>query len=313
MNKIIIDTDPGVDDALAISLAIYSKLDVNAITTVFGNSNIQNTTQNALTIMDLVQKNIPVYKGSSKPLQGKSIRASSHGENGLGGYKRIISKNEESESAIHYLIRLLENSKPKSISIVCMGPSTNIAKIAMQNPKLVQKIKEIIILGGVFGEEGNITKDSEFNVINDPFALKIILGLNCKKILIPINVCRKVIFTKSDFDQIYNNKLKNAFKEISNMYIKYYTSDKKYGKFKGGVMYDLLTISYLIDPTLFSTKKSSVSVILTKKQFGKTELDKSSNPNCLLVTNVNTNKLKDTFYKVINGAYTNPGKKSFLI
>lgn len=301
MKKIIIDTDPGVDDALAIALACYSDLSIQALTTVFGNSGIGNTTRNALTILELLGKKIPVFQGSSKPLKGKSTLPGSQGDNGLGGFKKTVNLRKKSQPAVSYLKNILENSEKKTITFVCMGPTTNLASLFLKRPELSEKIREIIILGGVFQEAGNITPYAEFNVFNDPYALQCVLRIKCKKILIPINICRKVLFELKDFDGITNKKVSEIFKRISELYIQYYRTDKTYGGFKGGVMYDLLTIAYVIAPRLFKIVPAYVIVETSRKRTkGKTTIRIGAENNCFVVQNTNPQLIKKLFFDTMN-------------
>lgn len=301
MENFVIDTDPGVDDALAITFACFSQLNIIGITTVFGNSTIKNSTQNALTILEINNKKIPVYQGTDNSLNGFVQLAESHSNNGLGGFNKKLKTSRENINAVVYLIKLLQNSKSKTVSIVCLGPTTNIALLIGKRPDLVKRIKRLIILGGVFGERGNISDVSEFNTYNDPIALSKVLTINCEKILIPINVCQKVVFTKQDFEKIRNNYLKTALKKIVDIYINYYVSNKKYGGFKGGVMYDLLAVSYCLNKRLFKIAASNVSINTNKGSFyGQTIIKKYLKPNCTLVTDVNEKTLKKDFFKKIN-------------
>lgn len=297
MKKIIIDTDPGVDDSLALLLAVASKLNIIGITTVFGNSNINNTTKNALTIMEILKSNIPIYQGASEPLIKKPTQAKSHGQNGLGEfYLKEMKRKKEKITAIQFFINTLEKNKDKEVSILCLGPTTNLALLKIIRPDLITKIDQIIILGGVFFEEGNITKKAEFNVYNDPDALNSLLLFECKKILIPINICRKVIFTLKDLNKINNPEISSNFKIISKNYIDYYQNDPTYGKFKGGVMYDLLTICFLINSKIFKIQKKYITV--NKK--GETKISNNKKTNCNLITDVNTRKIKKIFFNTIN-------------
>jgi purine nucleosidase len=255
---IIIDTDPGVDDALALAFAIAAQLPVVGVTTVFGNATVSNTTRNALTILELMKSVIPVYQGAALPLAGTPVLPQSHGDNGLGGYSRKrLRRRAEPLSAIEFIIRTLEQGKT---TIVCMGPSTNVALVTRLRPDLVANIQKLIILGGVFFEKGNMTPVAEFNVLNDPYACHTVLSLPCPRTIIPINVCRKVIATKTDFEQITNRLLRRTFLKITDLFIRYYTSDDEYAGFSGAVMYDLLTIAYLLQPSLFTTVRRDVAV-----------------------------------------------------
>jgi len=300
MRKIIIDTDPGIDDSIAIAEACYSNLNILGITTVFGNSTVKNSTRNALTILQLLDKNIPVYAGSNKSLFGKTIRAKSQGDNGLGGFRLNNLKYQKQKiEASKFIINQLETNKNKSIDIVAIGPLTNLAIVNKKRPDLLCRVNQLIILAGVFFEKGNISQYAEFNAYNDPFALSEVLNINCGKILIPINICRKVVMRLDDFKKIQNKKIKDSFTKISKLYIKYYENNKKYGGFNGGVMYDLLAISFLIRPNLFKLKKANIEVMTNKKKYGQTVI-KNKKKNCLLVTDVNARGVLSLFFRLIN-------------
>lgn len=297
MKQIIIDTDPGVDDALAVLLAISSKLNIIGITTTYGNSNIENTTKNALSVLQILGSNIPVYQGTSLPLIKKPIFAKSHGQNGLGGFfLKNIQRKIENITAVQFFINSLEKSKDKEIDIVCLGPTTNLALLKIIRPDLISKINQIIILGGVFGESGNITSKAEFNVYNDPKALESVLSFDIPKILIPINICRKVMFTLKDLNQINNKNISNNFKQITKIYIDYYQNNSKYGGFSGGVMYDLLAITFLLNPNLFKTEKKKIFVNLN----GQTKIKNGLISNCDLVVKTKPKPIKKLFFNTVN-------------
>ncbi|MDH5533729.1 MAG: nucleoside hydrolase [Candidatus Pacebacteria bacterium] len=299
--KIIIDTDPGVDDALAISFAIKASLPIEAITTVYGNSTVSNCTTNALSILELTGSNIPVYSGVDKPLKGKSELANSHGDNGLGGFNLKTNKKISKLSALEYYQEILNNSEDKSITIIAIGPTTNIGQLIKESPKLFNKVDRIIIMGGVFCEEGNVTPYAEFNVYNDPYSLDLILKSNLPEIIIiPANICRQVTFTKDIFNKINNPKLSKGLAKISKMFIDYYSNDPQYGGFKGGVMYDLLTTVLLVNPKLFTLEKRKITVeTKDKEKFGLTRIVKGV-PNCKVVTEVKVEELKKLYIKIMN-------------
>lgn len=304
MKTIILDTDPGVDDALAITLACFSRIRILGITTVYGNATVFDSTRNALTILQILNKNIPVFEGAQVPLLGQNKNATAHGENGLGGFFLSGLRRKKSKmDAISFLIDQLTKRKNKSITIIAIGPCTNVALLAVLRPDLVKKIKELIILGGVFFEKGNISPFAEFNAFNDPYSFQKLLTFNCRKIVIPINICRKVFFTREDFDKIKNKKIKNIFNKISEIYIQYYTSNNPFGSFKGGVMYDLLAIAYLLKPFLFNRKEMIVKIETRSViKYGKTFISRKGIKNCEVITNVDGQQVKKIFFDTINGA-----------
>ena len=209
---------------------------------------------------------------------------------------KSLKREKENISAIQYFINTLEKNSNKSIDILCLGPTTNLAVLDRIRPDLIVKINRIIILGGVFFEKGNITPKAEFNVYSDPEALNSVLTFKVSKTLIPINICRKVMFNLEDFKQINNKKISNNFKQITKNYINYYKYDRNYGNFKGGVMYDLLVTSFYKNSNIFQFENQNISV----SSKGQTQIRLNQTPNCNLVTNVNPQKIKQLFFNSVN-------------
>jgi inosine-uridine nucleoside N-ribohydrolase len=300
MKKLVIDTDPGVDDAIAIALACKANIELLALTTVYGNATLENTTVNAATILQIMKKKIPVYRGLDKPLSGNGYLSKVHGDNGFGGFRlNDLKIYAEKKPATDYLIELL--NKDAIIDICAVGPVTNIAAIEKKSPGILGKINNLIILGGAVFEKGNVTPYAEFNIYNDPYSLDIILKVPGNKVLIPAEVCRKVTFTLEDFNSIQNRETRETFKKIAEIYIKYYTSQDEFAGFSGGVMYDLLTIAYVLDPSLFEVKKAHISVESKPGEYyGQTKIIRGKKPNCLLAINVNAEKLKKLFFEEMN-------------
>lgn len=299
--KIIIDTDPGVDDALAIAFGIKALLPILAISSVYGNSTVENCTQNILTILELIDYDVPIYRGSDKPMKGESRLAQSHGDNGLGGFSIQTNRKVPRQPAIEYYQEILGQSDIGDITIVAIGPTTNIGHLIEQSPELFKKIGRIIVMGGVFGEKGNVTPYAEFNVYNDPHALDMLLTSNHPQIIIvPANICRQVMFTQEIFDKITNKKLATGLAKVSQMYIDYYTKNSEYGGFEGGVMYDLLAVALLVEPRLFELNGAKVQVVTdSSDKYGLTEIVQG-NPNCKVVSSVNVDKLKELYIRVMN-------------
>lgn len=254
---IIIDTDPGHDDALAIMLAIKSGLfDVKAITTVAGNSTIKNTTRNARYILKLLdRKDIPVFSGSEKPLKRDLIKAVVHGESGLEG---LDPKNEpnHTNNAVEKMLSTIENS-PEKLTLVTLGPLTNIAKAIDKNPAIMSELKEIIIMGGAIRVPGNKNRVGEFNIFVDPDAAEIVFNSDIKKTLVPLDACNHVKLTLEDFEQIQNKSLREPILSMVKPYIENISADEGV---KAALMYDPLTVYSLIKPKACKGKSYNVLV-----------------------------------------------------
>jgi inosine-uridine nucleoside N-ribohydrolase len=293
---LIIDTDPGVDDALAIMLAVFSDTPIRALTTVYGNVSVEQTTNNTLYILSQCNKNIPVYCGADKPLKGSGKRAQSHGTDGLGGCSKQTDARPQTMSAGTYYASI-----DRPFRLACLGPTTNIALAVEQSTAIQTYAQDIVVLGGAFSEKGNTTPYAEFNVYQDPYALDCLLKNNLPLVLIPIELCRKVVFTTEDFAQIKDFRMRQILEDITKSFIQYYTSDPLYGAFSGGVMYDLLVIAYFLNPNFFTLEETCITVCTEKNNyFGQTRYEKNAQPNCRVATGVDAQKVKQLFFDTLN-------------
>jgi len=217
---VIIDTDVGVDDALALILALHSnELDVRAITTVCGNVNVDQATLNLQIILDFLEEHRkekifskPILaKGSAKPLKKDLVSALEvHGYDGLGGATFLNSEDGATLKyplksplptldAVDTILTLVEQSHKEGnpISIITLGPLTNIAKAIQRNLEVMKLTKEIVIMGGAFDVYGNVTLTAEYNIWVDPHATEVVLTLDVPLIFVPLNVTMQVFFGAS--------------------------------------------------------------------------------------------------------------------
>lgn len=253
---IIIDTDPGHDDALAILLLEKSGFfDIKAITTVAGNSTIQDTTNNARYILDLIQSNTPLYSGAKKPLKKDLIKAEVHGLGGLAG--AVIAKQEKLTGNASKKITEIIRSNPNKISIIALGPLTNIAHALTQDPSLSFLIKEIVIMGGAIAVPGNKNRVGEFNIFVDPDAADIVFRAHVKKTLIPLDVCNDIFLSLSDFDRLKGSRLYMPIKKMMKPYI---DGIKMFEKTKGALMYDPLAAYYLVNPKAYTIAPMDIAI-----------------------------------------------------
>ncbi len=206
MKKIIIDTDPGVDDAHAILLALaYPGVEIEAITTVNGNVGLDLTTANALKILDAAGKDIPVYRGCDRPLVNRCLEATHvHGEDGLGDCGIPASKKTaQSEHAVHALIRLADEN-PGQLTLAAIGPLTNLASALMIDPRLPSKYKRLVIMGGAIHGRGNTsTVTAEFNIYTDPEAAHIVFSSWPMLTLISWETTLGHVFTREVLDRFF--------------------------------------------------------------------------------------------------------------
>ena len=253
---IIIDTDPGHDDALAIMFAVKSGIfDIKAITTVAGNSTIENTTRNARYILKLLNReDIPIYSGSEKPLSRDLIKAVVHGESGLEG---IDPKNESNltNNAVDKIIEIIRENE--NITLVTLGPLTNIAKAIQKDKEIMKRLKQIVIMGGAIKVPGNKNRVAEFNIFVDPEAADIVFNFPIKKFLIPLDACNHVKLQLNDFEKLTGTNLYEPVMSMMRPYIENIFKDEGVN---AALMYDPLTVYYLFNPFACKIKEYDLKI-----------------------------------------------------
>ncbi len=206
MKRLIIDTDPGVDDAHAILLALaHPDVRVEAITTVNGNVGLDLTTANALKILDAAGRDVPVYRGCDRPLINRALSAAHvHGEDGLGDCAIPASKRAvQSEHAVHTLIRLA-NENPGEFVLAAIGPLTNLAAALTLDPDLPKKYKQLVVMGGAIYAKGNTsTVTAEFNIHADPEAASMVFDSWPMITLLSWETTLEHVFTRQILDRFF--------------------------------------------------------------------------------------------------------------
>lgn len=255
---IIIDTDPGIDDAVALAAALYSKeLDIKLITTVAGNVSLEKVTYNTLRLLQFFKKEIPVAAGAAQPLIKEPIDASNvHGETGMDGYD-FPEPNENlllKEHAVNAMYKtILQSNKP--ITLVPIGPLTNIALLIRLYPEVKTNIKEIVLMGGST-TRGNSGVMAEFNIHADPEAASIVFNSGVPIVMVGLDVGWKALVYPEDSEKL--KTLNKTGHMIYHLFQKY-----RGGSMKTGLkMYDSCAIAYLLYPEMFTTQKAYVGIEL---------------------------------------------------
>jgi len=252
---VIIDTDPGVDDAMAIFLALRSpELKVEAITPVAGNVPLELTLPNALRLVEIAgRRDIPVAAGASAPLVRRLVTARyAHGENGLGGVDfPAPSLKPVSESAVE-MIRRIVRSSPGEITVVALGPLTNVATALKADPELAKMIRAIVLMGGSLSG-GNITPAAEFNFYVDPEAARIVFDAGVPITMVGLDVTRHTALTDEHFKTLSasQNPVSQAAAKIARNAIDH---TRAQGFLIGPNMHDSLALAAFLDPTLLKWK-----------------------------------------------------------
>lgn len=258
--NIIIDCDPGIDDAVAILLALANedKLNILGITTVTGNQSIEKVTNNALKLVSFLNRDIKVAKGADTPLiREKRVAGNVHGTTGMGNYELPEAKNTiVSENAVEFLKNTILSSSEK-VTLVPIGPLTNIALLFKVYPEVKENIEEIVLMGGAI-HGGNVTPTAEFNIWADPESAKIVFLSKVKIVMNGLDVTHSTGLYRDDVTNLLKSsgKVSNMCGEILNFY---FNGDHvKNGTFTP--IHDACAIMYLIHPELYSFRHMPVEI-----------------------------------------------------
>jgi inosine-uridine nucleoside N-ribohydrolase len=261
VQKVIIDTDPGVDDAFALFLAMRSpELQVEAITAVAGNVPLSLTLPNALRLVEIAgRKDIPVAAGASSPLIRKLVDASyAHGNNGLAGVTFPAAKLEPVKDRAADLICRIVRANPGAITIIGIGPLTNVALALREDPEIASMIQSIVLMGGSLSG-GNVTPAAEFNFYVDPEAASIVFGSGIPIRMVGLDVTRKVELTQRHIDtlQAGSGPVSEAAARIAESALRMQRAPNSAGRMH---LHDPLAVSCLINPTILSFEDYHVAI-----------------------------------------------------
>ena len=261
--KVIIDTDPGIDDAMAVHLALKSpQFDILGLTTIFGNAEVNQATTNALRLLELAGRtDIPVARGESKPLQGPFLGPASevHGEDGQGNTWWPAPQTAPLEAtAAEFLIEQTYLARG-AVTLVAIGPLTNLALALDLEPDFAQRVEEVVLMGGNALGPGNATPAAEANIFSDPDAADLVLGADWPVTMIGLDVTHKVLVGKDTLARYatLEDPLARYIAEIVPHYLAFYWQTYK---FRGIFVHDFTAIAYLLAPELFSTQSWPVRV-----------------------------------------------------
>ncbi len=257
---VIIDVDTGIDDAVALVLALKSKeLDIKGITTVAGNQTIEKTTRNTLDVVEYAgRSDVPVAKGRAVPLVREQIIAAyAHGESGLGTAVLPKAKNDiHPLDAVSFIRKTLEESEEK-ITLCPVGPMTNIATLLLCYPHVKDKIEKIVLMGGG-AYRGNSNATAEFNVYADPEAANVVFNSGVKLVMCGLDVTMKAIVYNEEIQAIkaLDTKLGDFVSEAFNFYLEGY----RRSGLDGVCVHDAVTITYLLHPEAITVKPAVARV-----------------------------------------------------
>ncbi|WP_438750540.1 nucleoside hydrolase [Pararhizobium sp. O133] len=262
--KIIIDTDPGQDDAAAIMLALGSpdELDVLGITAVSGNVPVAQTSRNIRVVCELSnRRDIKVYAGADRPLKRQLVTAEHvHGKTGLDG--PVVEEPTmplQPQHAVDFIIETLLTAEPGTVTLCTLGALTNIALALDKAPEIAPRVRELVMMGGGFFEGGNITPAAEFNIYVDPDAAEIVFKSGIPIVMMPLDVTHRVLTTKARVEKIkaIGSPAAVAMAEMLEFFERF--DVEKYGT-DGGPLHDPTVIAYLLRPELFKGRDCNVEI-----------------------------------------------------
>ncbi|MEH7524311.1 nucleoside hydrolase [Bacillus sp. JJ1503] len=299
MKAIIFDVDTGIDDALAMSYSINSpELELLGFTTCFGNVPVEEATRNTLTVIEKLGKNIPVYQGTAqrfvrgeKEVWAKHV----HGEDGLGNtLKNEPTSKAKSQFAPDFMIEQVKN-RPHEITIIAVGPLTNLALAIQKAPEIIPLVKEVVVMGGAVKVPGNVNAYAEANIFSDPEAADYVFSSGLKVTLVGLDVTLQTLLPLSRVNEWRATGKETAqfFADMTEFYIGYY--EKYYPGIAGCGLHDPLAVGVAIDSSFVKTEMMNVKVVLEGEEEGRTIGHLEGEPKIRVCTEVDADRFLEHF------------------
>lgn len=269
--KVIIDTDPGVDDAIAVIFAFHSsEIEILGFTTIFGNVETELATANTLRLVEMSGKNIPVAQGAVRPVYMKKLPPPDfvHGKDGFGNVNLPAPKSAPiDQSAAEFIVDTVK-ANPGEVTLVVLGPMTNIALALALEPDLPSYVKAVVPMGGVLHVTGNVSPVASANILGDPHAADIVMGTDWDVTLVPGDTTRQVRITDAFLDRVRDRGGADGrfLYDISLFYRDYY---RTVGATDGFYAHDPTAMAFVVDPTLFQTEARAVRVVTDGMAIGE--------------------------------------------
>ncbi|HVP79503.1 MAG TPA: nucleoside hydrolase [Thermodesulfobacteriota bacterium] len=302
MKEVMIDCDVGVDDALALILAFHSpELDVKAVTGVNGNVPLEQVFENIQKVLSLIRpKNKPlIAKGANQPLKGKPVYAHSvHGIDGLGGANIRREGGKEwwqlYSGPADELITNMARQYSDEMTLIAVGPLTNLALAIQKDLGAMRKLKEIVIMGGAVRTGGNITPQAEFNIFSDPLAASIVFDSELPITLVPLDVTHQVSLTSQGMEQRVI-PLRNSFSKFAIEATGYDSARHQFRNKELIHLHDPLAVGVVIDPELATKEKLSINVETQEGQYYGRTSEARERPNIEVCLEINAKGFLELF------------------
>jgi ribosylpyrimidine nucleosidase len=298
--KIILDCDPGHDDAIAILLASRNpSIDLLGITVVAGNQTLEKTGKNTLNLCQYLNVSVPVCLGSESPIIKKmEVCDVIHGESGLDGFDfEPLKIDFDKRNAIDFISQtILQSEEP--VTVVTTGPMTNLALAIKYEPRILKNIEEVVLMGGSYSN-GNVSPAAEFNIFTDPEAAYIVFNSNLKVTMIGLDVTRKVLVLPEVISRMEKINTKSSVLFTKLMKVFNENQNKVFG-LVGGPLHDPVTIAYLIDPSILELKYVHCDIDISHgTSYGRTNCDIFDYMHLEKNTYVATDISADKFWDII--------------
>lgn len=271
-HPIIFDTDPGVDDAQAIAIALaHPEIELLGLTTTYGNVDVATATHNALLLSQLASQTIPVAQGAAAPLVKAKHPAPAfiHGDNGLGNIELPeVSGKKVEQSAAQFIVEQV-NARPGEITLVAVGPLGNLAAALQLDPELIDKVKHVVIMGGSVKEGGNVTPIAEANIFNDPHAASRVLTAGWPLTMVGLDATHRCVLSPSDMEAIAAGQGRLG-EVLSGSYAFYADFYRGALGIDGCCPHDSCALAWLIRPELFTTARGHLTVVTEGDAEGQT-------------------------------------------
>ncbi|WP_068618403.1 nucleoside hydrolase [Paenibacillus tuaregi] len=266
MKKIILDVDTGIDDSLAIAYAVHSpELQLLGITTCFGNVSVEEATRNTLVVLEHLDSTVPVIPGAGKPFAREPIKKKAvhiHGEDGIGNTLTLEPNTQaQRDQAVNFMIQQV-NKQPGEVTLIMVGPLTNLALALKQEPELVSRVERVVIMGGAVTVRGNVTPHAEANIYADPDAAEAVFRSGIPITLVGLDVTMKTLLPLEEVVKWREKgtKLADLLADMTEFYIGAYKSI--YPSIKGCALHDPLAVAAVTDPSFVKTVPMRLSVEL---------------------------------------------------
>ncbi|MFY8093809.1 MAG: nucleoside hydrolase [Niveispirillum sp.] len=302
--KLILDTDPGIDDAFAMAmLASLPSLELLAVTTVFGNADVETTTRNAAYLCQQLGLDVPLYRGASTPLRRPRGCGAPHvhGDNGLGSVAvpEVYARPAGTPDAAETIVELVR-AHPRRVTLLAIGPLTNLALALRLDPTIADLVEEVVVMGGAFGTGGrwgNVTPMAEANIHNDPDAAAAVLSAPWRVTLVGLDVtARCILSTTRATDLRRAGRGGEMLWDLSRFYADAYA---RFDGLDGCCLHDVAALALLVAPDLFGSTTGRVKVTVKGPEAGHTRLVPDLAGFHRVCVEVNADRLIDFFLSVV--------------